>query len=100
MEYAKSLIKRRPGEKHDEDDVEDIEENWTFVGDENEDTDVLTRVKSLDGKDLKMGPGLDEALVSDFGRRIEAEMGRAGPVARERDEKGIRKNALSQVKLA
>lgn len=49
MEYAKSLIKRRPGEIDPTlDSFDDIEESWTFIGDE-EDADILKRLRNYDG---------------------------------------------------
>lgn len=100
MEYAKSLIKRRPGEKVEDDEQEDIEENWTFIGDENEDSDVLSRAKSLDGKDKMYGPGLDEIAIGDLERRIEKEIEKAGPMPRERErEREVRKDVKGQAKV-
>lgn len=96
MEYAKSLIKRRPGEKPEEDEAEDIEENWTFIGDENENSDVLSRVKS------PMSPGngdLDEMANAELERRLEEAMSSVGPSAVQRDEKGSRKEVKGQAKV-
>lgn len=98
MEYAKSLIKRRPGEKHDEEDVEDIEENWTFIGDENEESDVLSRVKSLEGKDMRRGAGLDDAMATDLEKRFEREMEKMGHLP-GKDERGLKKDVKSQLKI-
>ena len=96
MEYAKSLIKRRPGEKTEEDEAEDIEENWTFIGDENEDSDVLSRVKS------PMSPGsggLDEMANAELERRIEEAMSSVESSAKQRDEKGARRDVKGQAKI-
>jgi len=45
MEYAKSLIKRKPekASHKDEDDDEVAEEAWTFIGRDQPDPEVLTR---------------------------------------------------------
>lgn len=42
LEYAKSLIKRRDG-KTPGDSLEDSEESWTFIGEEN-DPDLVKRI--------------------------------------------------------
>ena len=42
MEYAKSLIKSRKGKSTD-DNIEDSEESWTFIGDEN-DPELVRRI--------------------------------------------------------
>lgn len=42
MEYAKTLIKRKDGKIAD-DSLEDSEESWTFIGDEN-DPDLVKRI--------------------------------------------------------
>lgn len=42
LEYAKSLIKRKTGKAHDE-AVEDSEESWTFIGDDN-DPELIKRI--------------------------------------------------------
>ncbi|PKS12321.1 hypothetical protein jhhlp_001621 [Lomentospora prolificans] len=59
LEYAKSLIKRKPKEgeqgKDLDDDDEGEEESWTFVGRDEPDPEVLTRRLS----DLWPGPGSD-----------------------------------------
>lgn len=54
LEYARSLIKRRPGEEPPKEDDEDEaeEESWTFVGRDEPDPEVLTRRLS----DLWPGP--------------------------------------------
>ena len=96
MEYAKSLIKRRPGEKTEEDEAEDIEENWTFIGDENGDSNVLSRVKS------PMPPGnggLDDMANAELQRRLEEAMSSVGPSAAQRDEKGARRDVKGQAKM-
>lgn len=96
MEYAKSLIKRRPVEKTEEDEAEDIEENWTFIGDENKDSDVLSRVKS------PMSPGnggLDDMANAELERRLEEAMTSVGPSAVQRDEKGARKDVKGQARM-
>ncbi len=70
MEYAKSLIKRRPGEaaNSDTEPAEDIEESWTFIGDD--DMDNLGRVKSLDGGNGLMSAGLDGAGLDEVTERL------------------------------
>ncbi|KAG9232353.1 sterol 3-beta-glucosyltransferase [Amylocarpus encephaloides] len=47
MEYAKSLIKNRIGKVPD-DSLEDCEESWTFIGDDN-DPDLVKRIHEWDG---------------------------------------------------
>lgn len=42
LEYAKSLIKRKDGKAVD-DTLEDSEESWTFIGDEN-DPELVKRI--------------------------------------------------------
>jgi len=42
LEYAKSLIKRKDGKAHDE-AVEDSEESWTFIGEDN-DPELIKRI--------------------------------------------------------
>jgi sterol 3beta-glucosyltransferase len=42
LEYAKSLIKRKDGKAQDE-TVEDSEESWTFIGDDN-DPELIKRI--------------------------------------------------------
>jgi sterol 3beta-glucosyltransferase len=42
MEYANSLIKRKTG-NHNEGLGEDIEESWTFIGDDN-DPELVSRI--------------------------------------------------------
>jgi sterol 3beta-glucosyltransferase len=46
MEYAKSLIKSRNGKPSD-DNIEDSEESWTFIGDEN-DPELVKRIHNWD----------------------------------------------------
>ncbi|ODA81376.2 hypothetical protein RJ55_04341 [Drechmeria coniospora] len=43
LEYAKSLIKRKPGSKPDGEEDDEAEESWTFVGGDEPDPDVVTR---------------------------------------------------------
>ena len=106
MEYATSLIKRRPGEKvgMGEEETEEIEENWTFIGDGEEESGVVGRVRSLDGTDARVsGRGLDEVVTArgdpgeesadaDLERRIEREMEGLA------EEKGKAKERASAVK--
>lgn len=46
MEYANSLIKRKTGTHH-EGLAEDIEESWTFIGDDN-DPELMSRIHAWD----------------------------------------------------
>jgi sterol 3beta-glucosyltransferase len=47
MEYAKSLIKSRNGKLSD-DNIDDTEESWTFIGDEN-DPELVKRIQDWEG---------------------------------------------------
>lgn len=47
LEYAKSLIKK-PSNKSVDDQAEDFEESWTFIGDEN-DPELLKRIHQWEG---------------------------------------------------
>jgi sterol 3beta-glucosyltransferase len=47
LEYAKSLIKRKDGKAPD-DNMEDSEESWTFIGDDN-DPELIKRIQDWDG---------------------------------------------------
>ncbi|RFU27887.1 hypothetical protein B7463_g8437, partial [Scytalidium lignicola] len=47
LEYAKSLIKGRRGKSAGDDSVEDSEESWTFIGDDN-DPELIRRIHDWD----------------------------------------------------
>lgn len=50
LDYARSLIKRKDGaDAGPVDEVEDIEESWTFIGDENANPEIVKRVKEVSG---------------------------------------------------
>lgn len=67
LEYAKSLIKRRDGKPLD-DNLEDSEESWTFIGDEN-DPEVVRRLHDWD--QMAQSGTLGDKLMSASGESEE-----------------------------
>lgn len=78
LEYARSLIKRKDGKAAD-DTLEDTEESWTFIGDDN-DPELIRRIQDWD-KNASSGSEAEIEASASLSRALGHEISSAGMAA-------------------